>query len=176
MLKDSRKGIEDITWPRRDTKFLFKCWKIFHEWAQRTSEMFFQHEKRNFVSLSNHVMFYLLYKHQWITKPFHFNGILVYVAIAKVIFSHVKISSFRTKAHLVFHWWLYNKFYYSLEGFLLLLLCVFHQMTWPVSSLQTQPHCKGSGPRNTVWVSCPPFCLSSTEKAHSLFGVPQAAH
>ena len=25
---------------------------------------YFQHEKRNFVSLSGHVMFYLLYKHQ----------------------------------------------------------------------------------------------------------------
>ena len=25
--------IEDITWPRRDTKFLFECWKTFHEWA-----------------------------------------------------------------------------------------------------------------------------------------------
>ena len=32
-----------------------------------------------------------------------------YVAIAKVIFSHVKISSFRAKAHMVFHWCLYNK-------------------------------------------------------------------
>ena len=38
---------------------------IFHEWAQRTSEIFFQHEKRNFISPSTHVMFYLLYiKHQ----------------------------------------------------------------------------------------------------------------
>ena len=44
--------IEDITW------------LLFHEWAQRTSEIFFQHEKRNFVSPSGHVMFYLLYKHQ----------------------------------------------------------------------------------------------------------------
>ena len=26
-----------------------------------------------------------------------------------MLFSHVKISSFRTKAHLVFHWCLYNK-------------------------------------------------------------------
>ena len=25
-----------------------------------------------------------------------------------MLFSHVKISSFRAKAHLVFHWWLYN--------------------------------------------------------------------
>ena len=32
--------IEDITWLHGDTKFLFECWKIFHEWAQRTSEMF----------------------------------------------------------------------------------------------------------------------------------------
>ena len=29
-----------------------------------TREIFFQHEKRNFVSPSGHVMFYLLYKHQ----------------------------------------------------------------------------------------------------------------
>ena len=53
------------------------------------------------------------------------------------------LSSFRAKAHLVFHWWLYNKFYYSLEWFLLLLLCVFHQMTWPVSSLQNPAPLKG---------------------------------
>ena len=61
--------IEDITWPRGDTTFLFECWKIF-----------FQHEKRNFVSPSGHVMFYLLYKHQWNTKPFHFNSFLVWKA------------------------------------------------------------------------------------------------
>ena len=46
-------------------------------------------------------------------------GAIYYVAIAKVIFSnvkitcysssHVKMSSFRAKAHLVFHWCLYNK-------------------------------------------------------------------
>ena len=27
--------IKDITWLRGDTKFPVKCWKIFHEWAQR---------------------------------------------------------------------------------------------------------------------------------------------
>ena len=32
-----------------------------------------------------------------------------------MLFSHVKISCFRAKAHLVFHWYLYNKKqYYSL--------------------------------------------------------------
>ena len=78
--------IEDITWPRGDTKFLFECWKIF-----------FQHEKRNFVS-SGHVMFYLWYKHQWTVK-----GAISYVAIATVIFSHVKITCY-------FHMWRYQVF------------------------------------------------------------------
>ena len=44
---------------------------------------------------------------------FAVKGAIYYVAIATVIFSHlnerVKISSFRAKAHLVFHWCLYNK-------------------------------------------------------------------
>ena len=39
-------------------------------------------------------------------------GAIYYVAIATVIFSHVKISSFRAKAHLVFHWCLYDKVIY----------------------------------------------------------------
>lgn len=31
-----------------------------------------QHEKRNFISPSDHVMFYLFFQHQWNTNPFHF--------------------------------------------------------------------------------------------------------
>ena len=34
--------------------------------------------------------------------------VIYYVAIAMVIFSHVKISCFRAKAALVFHWCLYK--------------------------------------------------------------------
>ena len=33
----------------------------------------FELEKRKFVSPSSHGMFYILYKHQWNAKPFHFN-------------------------------------------------------------------------------------------------------
>ena len=36
-------------------------------------------------------------------------GANYYVAIATVIFSHVKLSCFRAKDHLVFHWFLYSK-------------------------------------------------------------------
>ena len=43
-----------------------------------TREIFFQHEKRNFVSPSGHVMFYLLYKHQWNAKLFYLKGFLVW--------------------------------------------------------------------------------------------------
>ena len=38
--------IEDITWPCRDMKFLFECWKIFHKWEQRMSEIFFFNMRR----------------------------------------------------------------------------------------------------------------------------------
>ena len=115
--------IEDITWPHGDTKFLFKCWKIFREWAQQTSEIFFQHEKGNFVSPSAHVMFYLFYKHHWNTKPFPFTSFWcetrdllcslsngdIFTCEDNMLFSRMKISCFRPKAHLVFHRCLYNK-------------------------------------------------------------------
>ena len=46
-------------------------------------------------------------------------GAIYYVAIATVIynmlFSCVKISCFRAKAHLVFHWCLYNNRVYPLN-------------------------------------------------------------
>ena len=44
--------IEDITWLRGDTKFLFDCWKIFHEWAERTHKLWREEKilKRNFFS------------------------------------------------------------------------------------------------------------------------------
>ena len=37
---------------------------------------------------------------------------IYHVAMATVIFSHVKITCFRAKAHLVFHWRLYNKLHH----------------------------------------------------------------
>ena len=99
---------------------------------------YFKLEKRNLVSPSVHVMFYLLYTHQWNTKPFHWKqffsckmavslsavfwmsrsappkillrlrwrlvkGAIYYVAIATVIFSHVKIRCY-------FHLWRYHVF------------------------------------------------------------------
>ena len=76
---------------------------------RRERVRYFQHEKRNSVSPSGHAMFYLLYKHQWNTKPFYWNsffpakGAIYYVAIATVIFSHVKITCY-------FHVWRYHVF------------------------------------------------------------------
>ena len=45
-------------------KISLQVLKNISQVAQRTSEIFFQQEKRNFVSPSRHVMCYLLYKHQ----------------------------------------------------------------------------------------------------------------
>ena len=52
-------------------------------------------------------------------KFFGVKGAIYYVASATVMFSHVKISSFRLKAHLVFHWYIYNKVLYPRIHFLL---------------------------------------------------------
>ena len=87
-------------------------------------EIFFQHEKRNFVSPSGHVMFFLLYITNEI--PNHFTLIVfwcerrdllgshskgdIFTCEDNMLFSRVKISSFRAKAHLVFHWCLCNKY------------------------------------------------------------------
>ena len=88
---------------------------------------FFQQQKKNFLSPSGHVMFYLLYKHQQTTNgiPNHFTLIVlwcerrdllcshskgdIFICEDNLLFSHVKISSFRAKAHLLFYWCLYNK-------------------------------------------------------------------
>ena len=56
-------------------------------------------------------------------------GAMYHVAIATVIFSHVKIC-FHAKTHLVFHWYLYNNFTYKtmkpqVEDFKLILIDLF---------------------------------------------------
>ena len=44
-----------------------------NERSERVKYYIFQHEKRNFVSPSGHVVFFLIYKHQLDTKPIHIN-------------------------------------------------------------------------------------------------------
>ena len=74
--------IMKMNWARLikfDVSYLARRYEI-SLWLLKNSEIFFLHEKINFVSPSGHVMFYLLYKHQWNTKPFHFNSFLVWKA------------------------------------------------------------------------------------------------
>ena len=52
----------------------------------------------------------------------HSNGD-IFTCEDNMLFSHAKTSSFRAKAHLIFHWCLYNKGQY----FLLLRLFIFRQ-------------------------------------------------
>ena len=82
-----------------------------------------EHEKRNFVSPSGHVMFSIYYINTN-EIPNHFNETVfsyerrdllcshrngdLFTCEDNMLFPHVKISCFRAKAHLVFHWCLYN--------------------------------------------------------------------
>ena len=68
--------IEDVTLRAEIRNFSSSVEKYFTiERSERAK--YFQHEKRNFVSPSGHVMFYLLYKHQWNAKPFHWNSLIL---------------------------------------------------------------------------------------------------
>ena len=60
----------------------------------------FEHEKRNFVSLSGHVKMFYLCINQWNTKPFHLNVPISYIKYApcniwldfSFVLQHLKIS------------------------------------------------------------------------------------
>ena len=85
----------------------------------------FYHRVVNSISswtISEYVIFCLLYKHQWNTKwaCFQRRDLLcnhndgdLFSCEDNMLSSRVKIWSFRGKAHLVFHWCLCNKRNYS---------------------------------------------------------------
>ena len=112
--------IEDITCPRVDMNFIFE-WSTRYFTSERSERVRYRvdHEKMKFISISGHVIFCLLYKHQWNTKPFYFtqrrdllrnhNDGDLFTCEDNMLSSRVKIWSFRGKACLVFHWCLYNK-------------------------------------------------------------------
>ena len=104
--------IEDITWPCVDMNFVLQCSTRYltSECSERVW-CWVEHEKIKFISTSGHVIFCLLYKHQWNTKPFNsnHNDSDLFTCEDNMLFLCVKICSFRAEAHLVFHWCLYNK-------------------------------------------------------------------
>ena len=61
----------------------------------------FQHEERNFESPSDHVMFFLLYKHQWNTKP-HFTLIAFYCERCNLSCSHSNGDLFTCEDNVLF--------------------------------------------------------------------------
>ena len=81
--------IEDITWPRGDTKFLFECWKIFHEWAQRTIEI-------NTNEIPNHFILIVFWCERRDLLCSHSKGD-IYTCEDNMLFSRVKISRFARK-------------------------------------------------------------------------------
>ena len=88
-------------------------YEIFPQVLKNTSEIFFNTRREVSYLQAAHAMLYLLYKHQRNTKSFHF--IVFWCERRELLcsqsngdISRVKISSFRAKGHMVFHWRLYN--------------------------------------------------------------------
>ena len=80
--------IEDITCPRVDMNFIFE-WSTRYLTSERSERVRYRvdHEKIKFISISGHVIFCLLYKHQWNTKPFYFN-IFNGLTVERVVTKH----------------------------------------------------------------------------------------
>jgi len=104
--------------PRVDMNFIFK-WSTRYLMSESREFMRyrFEHEKIKFISISKCVIFCLLYKHQWNTKSACFqrrdlicnhNDDDLFTYEDNMLSSRVKIWSVCGKAHLVFHWCLYN--------------------------------------------------------------------
>ena len=77
-----------------------------------------EHKKIKFISVSEYVIFCLLYKHPWNAKSACFqrrdllcnhNDGALFACEDNMLSSRVKVWSFHGKAHLLFHWCLYNK-------------------------------------------------------------------
>ena len=89
--------IEDITCPRVDMNFIFE-WSTRYLTSERSEQVRYRvdHEKIKFISISGHVMFCLLYKHQWNTKPFYFN-IFNGLKVERVVTKHGRSTWMKTK-------------------------------------------------------------------------------
>ena len=105
--------IEDITCSRVDMNLIFECSSRYltNERSERV-RYWVEHGKIKFISTTGHLIFCLLYKHQWKRRNLLCNshGDL-FTCEDNMLFWHVNwIWSFRVKAHLVFHcpvvtWW-----------------------------------------------------------------------
>ena len=99
--------IEDITWLRRDTKFVFECWKIFHEWAQGTSEIFFSTLEDKF-RISKRCSIYYLNTNK---IPNHFTEIVFWSERCGLLWSHSNGDIFTCEDNIMdFHMWRYQVF------------------------------------------------------------------
>ena len=100
---------------RVDVYFIFECsTRYLTGWLRSLVRYRVEHSKIKFISTRRHVIFCLLYKHQWKRRDFlcYHNDSDLFTCEDNMLFSRVKIWSFHAKAPLVFHWCLYNKYIY----------------------------------------------------------------
>ena len=115
-----------IMWVRQLRRLLLECWKYFTRSLSSLVKYFFN--KRRETSYLQAAMLCSIYYINTNELPNHFTLIVfwcerrdllcshsngdIFTREDNMLFSQVKISSFRAKPHLVFHWCLYNKVIY----------------------------------------------------------------
>ena len=87
--------IEDITCPHMDMNFIFE-WSTRYLTSERSERVRYrvEHEKIKFISISEYVIFCLLYNTREMPNQLAFKGAIYYVTITTVISSRVKITCY----------------------------------------------------------------------------------
>ena len=73
--------IQMIIWSPRSLEHILRRFRRLKQSGLHDTSLelnFYFHVKKNFVSPSDHVIFFLLYKHQWNAKPFYVKRFLVW--------------------------------------------------------------------------------------------------
>ena len=115
-----------IMWVRQLRRLLFECWKYFT--SERSERVKYFFNSRREISYLQAAMLCSIYYIITNELPNHFTLIVfwcerrdllcshsngdIFTREDNMLFSQVKISSFRAKAHLVFHWCLLDKVIY----------------------------------------------------------------
>ena len=139
--------IEYIRWPCGATKFLFEYWLIFPIReekfciSKRPCNVLFTIYYVNINEIPNHFTLIVFSCERRNLSCSDSNGDL-FTCEDNMLFSHVRISCFCTKAHLAFHWCLYSKISYSLPWKNAMLLPVnthWVHLWWKVSIFKKFP-------------------------------------
>ena len=113
-------------------KFIFECWKIFHEWAQRTSEIFSTREEEFCFSKwpCNVLLFINFYYINTNEIPNHFTETVLSCERRDLLCSHSNSDFSHVKITWYFDVWRYHVFTQKLSWYFIGVYIIIECILW----------------------------------------------